>query len=134
MVLKKKRISSIALISFTDIIMLLLIFILVSSSFITYSGIKVNLPDASGSQSDYTNNIFISINHEGEVYLDQNQIDLDDLPGLLKEKLDKSQPGKIIVVQADKNLEFQKIVKVMDVAKLSGATKFCLATRGVELK
>ncbi len=131
MALKKKRITSVALISFTDIIMLLLIFILVSSSFITYSGIKVNLPDASGNQSDYTNNIFISINQKGEVYLDQYKIDLDDLPGLLREKLEKVQSGKIVVVQADKNLEFQKIVQVMDVAKLSGATKFCLATRNI---
>jgi len=131
MALKKKRITSVALISFTDIIMLLLIFILVSSSFITYSGIKVNLPDASGNQSDYTDNIFISINQEGEVYLDQFKIDLDDLPGLLREKLEKVQSRKIVVVQADKNLEFQKIVQVMDVAKLSGATKFCLATRNI---
>ncbi len=131
MALKKKRITSVALISFTDIIMLLLIFILVSSSFITYSGIKVNLPDASGNQSDYTDNIFISINQKGEVYLDQFQIDLDDLPGLLREKLDKLQSQKIIVVQADKNLQFQRIVQVMDVAKLSGATKFCLATRNI---
>ncbi len=131
MTLKKKRITSVALISFTDIIMLLLIFILVSSSFITYSGIKVNLPDASGNQSDYTDNIFISINQKGDVYLDQYEIDLDDLPGLLREKLDKLHSGKTIVVQADKNLEFQRIVQVMDIAKLSGATKFCLATRNI---
>jgi len=129
MALKKKHITSLALISFTDIIMLLLIFILVSSSFITYSGININLPSSSSKQSNYNDNIFISINEKSEVFLNELLIDLDDLPTLLKEQINNDNSRDVIVVQADKNIQFQVVVKVMDVAKLSGATKFCIATK-----
>ena len=66
---KKKRLSSIGLISFTDVIFLLLIFLLISSNFITHSGIKVDLPGSNSQQNEYNKNISLTLTKNNEVFI-----------------------------------------------------------------
>ncbi|MEA1973594.1 MAG: biopolymer transporter ExbD, partial [Candidatus Cloacimonadota bacterium] len=70
----KKRISSIALISFTDIIFLLLIFILISSSFITHSGVKVSLPRSTSQQNEYNKNISLTLTNNDEIFINEEKV------------------------------------------------------------
>lgn len=128
----KKRIQTAALISFTDVIFLLLIFLLISSSFITHSGIKVNLPNSSSQQNEYNKNINLTLNKKNELFINDEFVSWEALP----EKLNKmlvDDPEQVVVVRADEEIILRQIVQLLDLAKLSGSNRFFIATE-IELK
>jgi biopolymer transport protein ExbD len=125
--LKRKRISSIALISFTDVIFLLLIFLLISSNFITHSGIKVNLPGASSRKNEFNKNISLTITNEDRIFLNNESVGWDNLAERLNAEL-IDDPEQIVVIRADEDIELKKVVKLLDIAKLSGSNRFFIAT------
>jgi len=117
--LSKKRISSVALISFADVIFLLLIFLLISSSFITHSGIKVNLPSSTTQQNEYNRNISLTITQDDELYVDDVKVTWETLPTVLNQRL-IDDPEQVVIVRADQDIALKRIVRLLDVAKLSG--------------
>jgi len=123
----KKRISTIALISFTDVIFLLIIFLLISSSFITHSGIKVNLPGSNSQQNEYNKNINLTLTKADELFIDNERTDWKNLPRLLNEKL-INDPEQVVVIRADEDIPLKKVVRLLDLAKLSGTNRFFIAT------
>jgi len=115
-------------ISLTDIIFLLLVFFLLSSTFVLQPGIKVQLPvttttpDISSEKS-----VVISLTKEGAVYLNDSLVNRVELGALLRQKvLDVGNP--IVVLRADKNVQIASLVDVMDIAKSAGADRFVIAT------
>lgn len=125
--LSKKRISSVALISFADVIFLLLIFLLISSSFITHSGIKVNLPSSTTQQNEYVRNISITITEDDHLYIDDNPVTWESLPNVLNQML-IDDPEQVVVIRADQDIALKRVVRLLDIAKLSGTTRFFIAT------
>lgn len=125
--LKRKRISSLALISFTDVIFLLLIFLLISSSYITHSGIKVNLPGSSSQKNEYNKNISLTLTNDDELFVNEEKTDWEGLPVILQQLL-IDDPEQVVVVRADEDVPLKKVVKLLDKAKLSGATRYFIAT------
>lgn len=125
--LRKKRITTTALISFTDVIFLLIIFLLISSSFVTQSGIKVKLPVSSSRQNEFYRNIDLTLTREGEVYIDNDYVSWEDLATVLNNKL-IADPEQIVVVRADEDIALKELVHLLDVAKLSGTNRFFIAT------
>ena len=67
--LKKKPITSVALISMTDVVFLLLIFLLISSSYVTNNGIKINIPESTSTQKEFTDNVFLVLTQQDEIYI-----------------------------------------------------------------
>jgi len=125
--LKKKRISTAALISFTDVIFLLLIFLLISSNFITNSGIKVELPGSNSQQNEFNKNISLTLTKDDEIYINNDAVTWDALPAELN-KLLVDDPEQVVVVRADEDVILKKIVRLLDIAKLSGTNRFFIAT------
>ena len=124
---KKKRLSSIGLISFTDVIFLLLIFLLISSNFITHSGIKVDLPGSNSQQNEYNKNISLTLTKNNEIYINNEIVSWEELPGVLNRKL-IDDPEQVVVVRADETVQLKNVVKLLDIAKLSGTNRFFIAT------
>jgi len=110
-----------------DIVFLLLIFFMLSSSFIVQPGLRIKLPKAVTSEMDLTKVIVIDVTKEGRVFLNGSNITIDDLPKILSEELSKVSDKKVII-KADENTRHGFVVKVMDIAKLSGAEKLVIAT------
>ncbi len=129
----KKRITSVALISFTDIIFLLLIFILISSSFITQSGIKVNLPSASSKESQYRDRITVTLSENLEIYLndEENATEREMLPERLREML-INDPEQVVVIKSDENVPLKYVVDLLEIAKRSGTSQFFIGTQIVQ--
>lgn len=125
--LQRKRISSVALISFADVIFLLLIFLLISSSFITHSGIKVNLPGSSSQQNEFTRNVSLTLTSDDEIFVDNEKVSWEELPGVLNKRL-IDDPEQVVVVRADQDVALKKVVRLLDLAKLSGTNRFFIAT------
>lgn len=102
--------------SLTDIVLLLLIFFLLTSSFVTNFGIKVNIPEAeSGAQ---TESLFINVavTKEGDFYVDGNQVSRGMLVSELR-KAKENKPESTLVLRADKDAIVDNAVRVMNVAK-----------------
>ncbi len=123
----KKRIQAAALISFTDVIFLLLIFLLISSNFITHSGIKVNLPGSNSQQNEFNKNISLTLTKNNEIFIDEQYVSWEELPEKLNKRL-INDPEQVVVVRADKEIILKDVVRLLDVAKLSGTNRFFIAT------
>lgn len=124
---KKKRLSSIGLISFTDVIFLLLIFLLISSNFITHSGIKVDLPGSNSQQNEYNKNISLTLTKNNEIFINNEIVGWEELPEVLNRKLIED-PEQVVVVRADETVQLKNVVELLDIAKLSGTNRFFIAT------
>lgn len=102
--------------SLTDIVLLLLIFFLLTSSFVTNFGIKVNIPKAeTGAQ---TESLFITVvvTKDGQFFVDGNPTGSGMLSSVLREaKAEKSQAT--LVLRADKDAVIDDAVRVMNIAK-----------------
>lgn len=102
--------------SLTDIVLLLLIFFLLTSSFVTNFGIKVDVPNAeTGAQTD---NQFISvaITSKGEFYVDGNRVTTGQLASEIR-RVKQNKPEGTLVLRADKEAIVDNAVRVMNIAK-----------------
>ena len=114
-------------ISLTDIIFLLLVFFLLSSTFVLQPGVKVQLPTTTTSDISSEKSIVISVAKDGTVYLNDNLVNKLELGAQLRQKvLDVGMP--IIVLRVDKDLSMERLVEVMDISKMAGADRFVIAT------
>lgn len=102
--------------SLTDIVLLLLIFFLLTSSFVTNFGIKVDVPKAeTGAQTD---NRFISVavTDKGEYYVDGTRVSSGQLAAEIR-RVKQNKPESTLVLRADKDAIIDNAVRVMNIAK-----------------
>ncbi len=123
----RKRIVSYAAISLTDIILLLLIYFLLSSSFIVQPGIKVTLPRAAAGEVDKADKIYLTVTKSEQLFLNGEIVSRSELGARLTALL-KVAADKTVIIRADKDLTLEATVQVIDIAKLAGAQKFLIAT------
>ena len=115
-------------ISLTDIIFLLLIFFLLSSTFILQPGIKVQLPRTTTTEISSEKSIVVSITKDGALFLNEDFVSIEQLGAKLRTMImDVGNP--ILIIRADKNILLERMVEVMDKAKGAGAERFLIATQ-----
>ncbi len=114
--------------SLTDIILQLLIFFLLTSSFITQSGIRIQLPRSETKEQLSDRHIIVTLTSENEIYVFNDKIGKDDLSKKLKE-ISGDDKSKLVVLRADKNVPIQGVIDIMDIAKSVGLTRFVVATQ-----
>ena len=125
--LNRKPMIHFSSIGLTDIVFLLLIFFMLTSSFVVQPGIKIKLPKAASGQTDETDKIFITITRNESIYLNQKRVSQADLGNELIKAFNE-RPDRMVVIRADKDLSLETTIKVIDKAKLAGAEKFLIAT------
>lgn len=125
---EQKLMTAFSFTSMTDVVMLLLIFFLLSSSFVMHPGIKVQLPNAETGEIQNEKNLVISITESGQLFVNARQVTLEQLGRSLAGSL-QADPSTVVVVQADRNVTLQNTVQVIDIAKAVGATRFMIATQ-----
>lgn len=118
---------NIPLTSLIDVVFLLLVYFLLTTNFMVEEGIRVKLPNAKASSPQKEKSITIYLKKNGEIYLSNKQISINDLFNKLQEMLNEDK-NKLVVIKADYRIILNKLVRVMDVVKAAGARKLCLAT------
>jgi len=113
--------------SLTDIVLQLLIFFLLSSSFVSSPGIKVALPKAKTSDIHAERQTVITITQKGKIYLNSDEVTTSTLAQKLIPVLDRNR-DQVVIIRADQEVSLQKAVQVIDLAKGVGAQKFMIAT------
>lgn len=127
--LKNRPITGFPIISLADIVLLLLIYFLLTSTYILSQGIKVKLPEAIAEKITEPKMITITITERGTIYFENNIISLDELPLKVREFVLKRGEEAPIVILADKDVKIQNAVKVMEGIRNGGGKKIIIATR-----
>jgi len=123
----KEPITSFSAISLTDIIFLLLVFFLLSSTFVLQPGIKVQLPVTTLTDISSEKSIVVSLTKDGAVYLNDDLMNRIELGARLRQMvMDVGNP--IVVLRADKSILIENLIEIMDIAKTAGANRFVIAT------
>lgn len=125
---ERKPIVAFSAIGLTDIVFLLLIFFLLSSTYILQPGIKVDLPEAQVVETVERQTLTVTIPISGGVYLNDEPVSLAELPARLRQEL-AGGADKDIILRADEDIPFKRAVEIMDIAKRVGVGRFLVATR-----
>lgn len=125
---KKRRKVLINITSLIDVCFLLLIFVMISSTFVEQPGMKLELPEAKTATTERIADLVLEIKPDGTMLLNQESISLEKIGEKFKQLL-PSLEKKSLVLKADKNVPHGTVVKVMDLAKLNGLEKLIIATQ-----
>lgn len=123
--------STLSPISIADIVFLLLIFFLLTSTYVLEPGIKIKLPGSTSAEVTSKKEIQVTITREGQLFLNDRSVGFGEFSTLLKEALEKSE-DKLIILRADKSCELDKVIRILDMAREVGGEKFLIATRRIE--
>ena len=109
-----------------DVVFIMLIFFIVTTSFVKEAGIDVNKPKAAQAQKKPTATIFIAIRPNGEIHMDKRIVDIERVSATI-EKLLAESPTDTVIIQADREAKHGVVVKVMDQIKAAGIDKISIA-------
>ena len=109
-----------------DIVFIILIFFVVSTSFVKESGVDVSRPDASSAERKERGNIMIGITADNQVWVDRRQIDIRAVRANI-ERLHAENPEGAVVIQADRDSKTGLLVQVIDQSKLAGVKDVSIA-------
>ncbi len=118
--------AQVDLTSMLDIVFIMLIFFIVTSSFVRESGVEVNKPQASNVVSQKDAGIFVAITSANDVYIDKRMVDIERVQATLEHLL-LDKPDASLVIQADEHSYNGTVVQVMDAAKGAGVKNIALA-------
>jgi len=125
--IKRKKIS-INVTSLIDVEFILLIFVLLTSSFLQQPGLKLDLPISKASSTSKIKENVLTLAKDRRIYLNDKEVSKADLLNALKTlKLKKSINS--IILKADKSIMYGYVVSIMDIIKKSGISKIIIATR-----
>jgi len=125
---QKRGKSEVNLTPLVDIVFILLIFFLITSTFVQNPGIEVELPKASAATADVqSNNIILAITRNGQVIHEGQTMSSEELKSRLEEHYTNT-PKQLIVIQADSTAHHGKVVEVMDMAQAAGFHRLAIAT------
>ncbi len=109
-----------------DLVFLLLIFFMVTTSFVRETGIDVHRPSASTAVLTENQNILIGISNEGTIHFDGRKIDIRSIRSHITRALSESPEGSVVIV-ADKISYTGIVIRVMDQCRLAGAKRISIA-------
>ena len=113
-----------------DIMFFLLVFFMLSTMYmVEQKTIPVNLPQATSAAIDNKTNFTVTLKDDGSIYLEDQQTDIQTLL-MQATKEQKNNPSFAIIIRADKDINYDKVVSFIDTLKKAGITSFGLATNG----
>jgi biopolymer transport protein ExbD len=110
-----------------DVVFIMLIFFIVTASFIKEAGVQVERPDAPTGERQEDAAILIAIRENDEIWIDRQERDPRAVRGII-ERLHAENPKGSIVIQADENSTNEMLVIVMEAAKQAGVPNVAIAT------
>lgn len=109
-----------------DVVFLLLIFFMVSTTFIVTDSIKIDLPKAKGDKTEKTSNVNIVVEKSGRILIDGKTVSDQQILNVLT-AMQKEGAERTIVLEADSGVNHGRVVFVMDAGRKAGFKKFAVA-------
>lgn len=123
----KRRRPALNVTSLIDVLFLLLIFFMVSSTFIEHPAIQLDLPRAAAAEEAQVGSLRLSITPEGEVYLDGEMVAFDELLGRLRQAVSED-PEKVLILEADRRVGYGTVIEAIDLARQAGVKRISAFT------
>ncbi|ASD69300.1 MULTISPECIES: biopolymer transporter ExbD [Pseudoalteromonas] len=111
-----------------DVVFIMLIFFIVTASFVKEAGIDVNRPEAATAVKKQRANILVAISDTGEIWINKRQVDIRAVQANI-ERLKAENPQGSVVIQADKKATTDTLIKVMDASRAAGAFDVSIAAQ-----
>ena len=126
---KKREAPKVELTPMVDVVFLLLIFFMISTTFVETPGISVKLPESSSQKRPQDiKEIKVYLSKEGDIYLGKDPVDLAELRRRLRQYGQQQATAMTFLLLADKEALHGKVVSLMDLAKETGFGKLAIAT------
>ncbi|MFD2632174.1 ExbD/TolR family protein [Idiomarina piscisalsi] len=119
--------SNIDMTPMLDVVFIMLIFFIVTASFVKEAGIDVNRPDAATAVQKNRANILVAISDNNEIWINKRQVDVRAVQANI-ERLYAENPQGSVVIQADEESNTRVLIKVMDAARSAGVYDVSVAT------
>lgn len=119
--------SEINLTPMLDVVFIMLIFFIVTATFVKETGVDIARPDARTAEVPRRGSIFIAITAGNEIWIDRKRVEPNGVR-LAVEKLSAENPEGTVVIQADGKARNELLIAVMDGAKEAGVTEITIAT------
>lgn len=121
--------AQINIVPMIDVIFAILTFFIMSTLYLTRSeGLPVNLPQAATGKTDRPAQVTVTINNNGEIFLNKEAVSLDQLAAEVKEKVEPQKP-LMVILNADEAVNHGQVVAVMDKVRQVEGVKLGIATR-----
>ncbi len=114
-----------------DVVFIMLIFFIVTASFVKESGIDVNRPSAATAERKEKGNILVAISEDNQIWIDRRQVDPRALRANI-ERMHAENPNGAVVIQADEESKNGLLVLVMDAARMAGVKNVSIAAEVVD--
>jgi len=111
-----------------DMVFQLIIFFMLSSSFIMQPGIKIKLPKAETTETIKEREIFVDISENGTIFYNGKSVSLVKLKSIFEEEIKNYDNEIILVIKGDKDTKHGIVVSVMDLARKCGIERIAIAT------
>ncbi len=111
-----------------DVVFILLIFFIVTASFVKEAGIDVNRPEAATAVKKERANILVAISDKGDIWINKRKVDIRSVQANI-ERLKAENPQGTVVIQADKKSTTDILIKVMDSARAAGVFDVSIAAQ-----
>jgi biopolymer transport protein ExbD len=128
---REREASEVNLTPMLDVVFIMLIFFIVTASFVKEAGIDITRPPAATAERKERGNILIAITESNQIWIDRRQVDPRSLRANI-ERMHAENPQGSVVIQADEKSENGLLVRVMDAARLAGVKSVSLAAEVVE--
>ncbi|NVK54526.1 MAG: biopolymer transporter ExbD [Alteromonadaceae bacterium] len=111
-----------------DVVFIMLIFFIVTASFVKEAGIDVNRPEAATAVKKDRANVLIAISDKGEIWINKRRIDVRAVQANI-ERLHAENPQGTVVIQADRKATTDTLIKVMDASRAAGVYDVSIAAQ-----
>jgi len=119
--------SNIQILPMIDVIFFLLVFFMLFTTFkTTPTGLDINLPKAKTVNHQKQEQLIVNISSKGHIYLNDKLLTKAGLKDKIATKI-KEDPATVVIIKADREVVYNEVVEVMDVARQVGAYKLALA-------
>lgn len=120
------------LVPFIDVMIVIVIFLAVTTTYSRFSELQINLPTAEANRpADRPNQINVGVSANGQYVINRRQVTFST-PAALSAELRKaagSNPDPIVIINADSNATHQSVINVMEAARLAGLGKITFTTQ-----
>ena len=123
---KQRKQTEVNVTPMLDVVFIMLIFFIVTASFVKESGIDINRPGAATALRKERGNILVAISDTGQIWIDKRQVDPRAVRANI-ERLHAENPQGAVVIQADRDSKSGLVVEVMDAARLAGVANVSIA-------
>ena len=124
----KSEENSLDLTPMMDIVFIMLIFFIVTTSFVKETGVDINRPNAETAERDERGNILVAITATNGIWIDKRRVDLKAVRANI-ERLKIEYPEGSVIIQADKESRSGLLVEAMDQIRLAGVQNISIAAK-----